>query len=132
MSTITSYTDRVPQPTGWSTYELELFGRAAELLCSCRGFCVETDYGLTDEGEPWLVLCDADSGDVFGHFARLDDGYIACIPFHDGTLTGGDLRDLLGRFLRRHGITWSTVGRPIVRNADRLAALGLVVLHCAA
>src|SRR5262252_9818472 len=122
---------RFADTSGWSLQELALFDCAARLLSS-EDICIETDFGLTDEGEPWLVLCDADSGDVFGHFARLDDGYIACIPFHDGTLTGGDLRDLLSRFLRRHGITWSTVGRPIVRNADRLAALGLVVLHCAA
>jgi len=114
--------------SGWSTEELELFGHAAKLL-SYEGYSVETDYGLTDEGEPWLVLCDGDSGDIFGHFARLDEGYIACVPFDESAMTGWELGDLLRRFLRRHGIGWSTVTRPIIGNADRLAVFGLAILQ---
>jgi hypothetical protein len=125
-----SFIDQSSRAAGWSAHELELFSHAAELL-SHDGFCVETDYGLTDEGEPWFVFCDADSGDVFGHFARIQEEYIASIQLCRCAMTAWELSELLGRFLRRHGIAWSTVARPIVRNADRLAAFGLAILHCA-
>jgi hypothetical protein len=129
VSDSTSFADQ-NYPAGWSPHELALFYRAARLLSS-QSIHVETDYGLSDEGEPWLVLCDAESGDVFGHFARMHEEYIACVPFRRCALTGWELSELLGRFLRRRGITWSTVTRPIVRNVDRLAAIAFAILQCA-
>ena len=75
-------------------------------MLSLEGCRIETDYGLTDEGEPWLVFCNAESADVCGHFARMREGYVACIPFRDDGLRGGELRDVLGRFLWRRGIAW--------------------------
>ena len=130
MNSITSFADQSVRPQGWSDHELALFYRAAELLSS-ESIGVETDYGLTDEGEPWLVFCDTESGDVFGHFARVNEEYVACVPFRGHALTGWKLRDLLGRFLRRRGVIWLTVARPIVRNFDRLALYGLAILQCA-
>lgn len=131
MSTGTSYADVNVPPTGWSAHELALFSRASKLL-SLGGLRVETDYGLTDEGEPWLVFCNAESGDVFGHFARMREEYVACIPFSGRGLRGGELRDVLGRFLQRRGIVvWSAVTRQFVRNFDRLAAFGLAIMQCA-
>ena len=114
------------RPIGWSGHELALFSHAAKLLSS-GGLRIETDYGLTDEGEPWLVFCSAESGDVCGHFAKMREGYVACIPFREHGMRGGELRDLLCRFLRRRGIAWSTIARPLVRHADRLTALGFAL-----
>jgi hypothetical protein len=130
VSSITSFADQSVRPQGWSNHELALFYRAAELLSS-ESICVETDYGLTDEGEPWLVFCDAESGDIVGHFAKIHKEYVACIPFRQCVLTGWELSDLLSRFLRRRGIAWSTVTRPIVRNVDRIAVFGFAILQCA-
>jgi len=101
-------------PRGWSTHEFALFCRAATLLSS-ESRCVEIDHGLTDEGEPWLVLCDADSGDVFGHFAKLNEQYIACVPFYQCSLTAWELPGLLSRFLQRGGVAWSSVTRAAIR-----------------
>src|SRR5262249_54571184 len=115
---------------GWSARELALFSRAARLLSS-GGLRVETDYGLTDEGEPWLVFCHAETGDVFGHFARMQEGYVACVPFRGYGLRGWELPDLLSRFLRRRGIMPSAITRPLVRNLDRLAAFGLAIMQLA-
>jgi len=126
----TSFTDQGVHPQGWSTHELALFCRAATLLSS-ESLCVETDYGLTDEGEPWLVFCNAESGDILGHFARINDEYIACVPFRRCALRGWELSGLLGRFLRQRGIAWSAAARPIICSVDKLAALGFVVLQCA-
>jgi len=133
VSPSTSYTGYVSpngHPIGWSPHELALFSRAARLLAS-GGLRIETDYGLTDEGEPWLVFCNADSGDVFGHFARIHEGYVACIPFRGYGLRGWELPDLLSRFLRRQGIIRTAITRPLVRNANRLAAFGLAILQLA-
>jgi hypothetical protein len=96
------------RPTGWSARELALFSRAAKSLSS-GGLRVETDYGLTDEGEPWLVFCCAESGDVCGHFAKVRRKYVACVPFRGHGLRGCKLQDVLSRFLRRRGIPWSTL-----------------------
>lgn len=128
MSLSTSSAELNVRPTGWSAHELALFSRAAKLLAS-GGLRIETDYGLTDEGEAWLVFCNAESGDVCGHFAKMRQGYVACIPFRGRGLRGWELRDVLCRFLRRRGIAWSKVTRPVIRHANRLTALGLALLH---
>src|SRR5215472_1871926 len=65
VSVSTGYAELNVRPTGWSAQELALFSRAAKLLSS-GGLRIETDYGLTDEGEAWLVFCNAESGDVSG------------------------------------------------------------------
>ena len=80
----------------WSRDELALFSDAASLLRET----VETDSGVTDEGDPWLVFCDADSGEVLAHFARIGGQYIACVL--EGALTGRVLADLVTRFLDLH------------------------------
>lgn len=130
MSAGTSCAELNVRPTGWSAHELALFSRAAKLLSS-GSLRIETDYGLTDEGEPWLVFCNTESGDICGHFAKMRQGYVACIPFREHGLMGWELRDVLSRFLRRRGIAWSTITRPLVRHADRLTALGFVLLQIA-
>jgi len=83
---------------GWSKHELEHLHRAVNLL-SEAGLTVETDSGVTDEGDPWLVFCDTVSGDVLAHFARLSAEYVVCSPLLDGALTGRDFPDLVERFL---------------------------------
>jgi hypothetical protein len=116
--------------TGWSAPELALFSRAARLLSS-GGLRVETDYGLTDEGEPWLVFCHIESGDVFCHFARMHDQYVACIPFRGPGLKGWQLPDVLRRFLQRQAVVRSVVTRQLMRNIDRWAAFGFALLQIA-
>jgi hypothetical protein len=46
---------------GWSNHELAQFHRMIAILCDV-GFAIETDSGMTDEGDPWLVFCEVDSG----------------------------------------------------------------------
>lgn len=82
----------------WSTEDLAHLGRAANFVRKL-GLSVETDRGVTDEGEPWFVLCDADSGEVFAHFARSSGKYVVFGPCLNGLLTGTVLRDLVERFL---------------------------------
>jgi hypothetical protein len=84
----------------WSKHELALFHRAVGLLWEA-GLSVETDGGITDEGEPWFVFCDPDSSDVIAHFARIGGTYVICAPTINDTLTGRNFADLMERFLQR-------------------------------
>jgi len=97
---ITSSAGVYARQHGWSDNELTHIHRAAKILWD-GGLSLEADYGLTDEGEPWCVFCDADSDDVLVHFARIGGEYIACTPFQNGALTGGVFRDVVDQFLQR-------------------------------
>lgn len=83
---------------GWSNHELAQFHRAIADL-SNAGFPLETDSGVTDEGEPWLVFCDSDYGEIFAHFARISGEYVVCAPCLHRSLTGTILRELVDHFI---------------------------------
>jgi hypothetical protein len=83
---------------GWSNYELAQFHRMIAILCGV-GVAFETDSGVTDEGEPWLVLCETDSDEMFAHFARIGGEYVVCAPCLKQLLTGITLRQLVDHFI---------------------------------
>lgn len=58
----------------WANQEIASFMRAHRLL-SIAGLSLETERGVTDEGDPWFVFANQD-GDVFAHFARIGEVYI--------------------------------------------------------
>src|SRR5258708_38804345 len=60
----------------WTQRELSEFYRVEGALIQA-GLQLETDRGVTDEGEPWFVFCRSDTGEAFIHFARVDGKYIA-------------------------------------------------------
>jgi hypothetical protein len=84
----------------WSLFELSIFDHARRSL-KLQGVEVELECGVTDEGDPWLVFCNVETGDVLGHFARIGDDYVACVPFHCNGLTSVILPDVLAPFLPR-------------------------------
>ena len=61
----------------------------------------DVDLGVTDEGDPWFVFCDAESGDVVAHFARIGGTYLGCAPTLNGALQGRNFAVLIERFLQR-------------------------------
>ena len=83
---------------GWSNHELAQFHRMIAIVCDL-GFAFETDSGMTDEGEPWLVFCEADTGEMFAHFARIGGEYVVCAPCLSQLLTGATLRQLVDHFI---------------------------------
>ena len=83
---------------GWSNHELAQFHRVIASLCDV-GFALETDSGVTDEGDPWFVFCDGNSGESFAHFARIDGEYVVWATCLDGLLTGTVLRPLVDHFI---------------------------------
>src|ERR671925_2200015 len=60
---------------GWSKQEVSHLHRAANVLWQA-GVSLETDAGVSDEGDPWFVFCDVESGDVLVHFARIGGEYV--------------------------------------------------------
>jgi len=86
---------------GWSTYELRHLQSAAEWL-GAGTLSIQTDCGITDEGDPWFVFCADETGEIIAHFARIGSSYIACVPFRRGALSGRNLPDLIERFLQKH------------------------------
>jgi hypothetical protein len=83
---------------GWSKHELTVLHRAANVLWAA-GLSLETDSGVTDEGEPWFVFCDADSDEVLVHVARISGMSIVSSPWLNGSLSEHSLADLLQIFL---------------------------------
>jgi hypothetical protein len=96
---------------GWSKNEFDMLFGVAKFLRLQRADLV-MDYGVTDEGEPWFVVCDPQSGDVLVHFARIAGEYLACVPFRDYVLTGCGLNALLDRFFQsRSAVGPMPIGR---------------------
>jgi hypothetical protein len=101
-------------PRGWSARDLtELYRVEATLTQS--GLRVNSILGVTDEGDPWFVLCRTDEDEVILRFSRIGGKYVVSSPAYFGDAAGGDL----------HALVENTIERlPVLRfrqNDDRMA-----------
>ena len=85
-----------PQP--WTNDELAELFRVVDIL-GRAGLKVDTETGLSDEGDPWFVFCRADTGDVIAHFARIDGKFIAASIAIDQTYTGANFRQIIEKMV---------------------------------
>jgi hypothetical protein len=106
------------QQPWWSNCDLALFHRATSVL-EKAGLSTETDSGVTDEGEPWLVFWDAESDEVIAHVAHISGTYVVWAPILTGALTGSNLADLMERFLQR----WLAPSRELQVTLESITAL---------
>jgi hypothetical protein len=106
----------------WSSQELAEFYRVESALVQA-GLHVETERGMTDEGEPWFAFCRADDGEVIVHIARLGEQYVLAGPSYEGIARGHDIRSLVRDLVSRH---------PLVRVDGRQRSGSNVFLHPAA
>jgi hypothetical protein len=83
---VVSFADRISRHCGWSNEEFAELYRVEHAL-SQTGIPLETDYGITDEGDPWFVFCRCE-GEVLVHIARYDGLYRLCSPALPQPLTG--------------------------------------------
>lgn len=115
---------RFTQPLrDWSQQELAEFYRVESALLR-SGMRIETDRGVTDDGDPWFAFCRADDGEVFIHFARIDGEYLIAGPGYEGVARGRDFTSLVRNLIERH---------PLVQPAGGgRAASNNVFLHPAA
>ncbi|WP_367715674.1 hypothetical protein AB2N04_16685 [Nitratireductor sp. GISD-1A_MAKvit] len=82
----------------WSNQDLAELYRVEAVLIQA-GFSLETERGLSDEGDPWFVYCLKDSGEVVVHFARIDGMCVAASPFVQKLLHGPDLGSVARQFV---------------------------------
>ena len=98
---VVSFFNRVRATPDWSQQELAEFYRVEAALIQA-GIQVETDRGLSDEGDPWFIFCRAEDGEVVIHFARYDGQYIIAGPAYEGIARGRDFAALTRDLISRH------------------------------
>ena len=95
---------RRPSNSDWTQHELAEFYRVEGALLQ-GGFAVTTDRGISDEGDPWFVVCRADTEEVIAHFARIDREYVIVSSLFPGAARGSDFRALVREMLKSHPLT---------------------------
>lgn len=92
---------RALSPAGgdWSQQELADLYRVEALLVQAN-IRIDTERGVTDEGDPWFVFCRAD-GEVFVHLSRFDGSYLLDSPGLDAPIRGADFAALIDTFVKR-------------------------------
>jgi hypothetical protein len=110
------------RPRDWSTQDLAEFYRVEAALVQA-GIQVETDRGLSDEGDPWFAFCRAADGEVVIHIARVDGVYILAGAAYYGIARGDDIRSLIQDLVSRH---------PLIRPVGERQGGSNVFLHPAA
>ncbi len=93
------FRSKKPADDDWTQQELAEFYRVEAALIR-GGLLVEVDRGLTDEGDPWLVFCRRDNGEVIAHFARMSGQYVVSSSAFSGVARGRDFGLLLSELMR--------------------------------
>ena len=83
----------------WSAEEAAEFYRIEHALLQA-GLLLQTDLGVTDEGDPWFVFCRSD-GEVFVHIAWLDGEYQLHSPALRCPLKGRVFAELSKSFINQ-------------------------------
>ena len=86
---------------GWTQQELAEFYRVEASLVRAN-IPIETDRGRSDEGDPWFVFCNANTGEIIVHFARSDGTYVVAGPALDSCARGRDFRALIEAQIASH------------------------------
>ena len=93
--------DQPPKKRWWNNQELAEFYRVSDIMAHA-GLKVESESGVSDEGEPWFAFVRADTEEVIAHFAKIDDVFIAVSSVTQDIYRGSDVRDLINQLLERH------------------------------
>ncbi len=103
-ATVVSFFQRYKPSCDWTQRELAEFYRVENALIQA-GLRLETDRGVTDEGDPWFVFCRSDTGEVFIHFARIKGEYIAVGAALEQVVKGKDFPTLIQEMLADQALT---------------------------
>lgn len=110
----------------WSNQELADLFKVRQLL-SGANMPVETDRGITDEGDPWFVFCHI-TGEVFIHLCRIDGTYVLDSPNVLRPLRGNSFEALIADFTNKALPGPGTSDDP-ERRVIRLERGGKIRLH---
>ena len=90
---------RCVRGSDWSQEELAQLYRIENGLRQAR-VVLETDRGITDEGDPWFVFCRGD-GEVLVHITRLGNEYYLHSPVLREALVGKSFPSLTKSFMNQ-------------------------------
>jgi hypothetical protein len=96
-SNVLAFASRVANQPGWTNAELAELYRVENALIHAR-IPVETDHGVTDEGDPWFVFC-RPGGEVIIHAARFGGLYRLFSPALPDPLAGPSFSALTQSFV---------------------------------
>jgi len=85
----------------WSPRELAEFYRVESALIQA-GLKIDTERGVSDEGDPWFAFCRRDDGEVIVHLARIGGTYILAGFSYEGVASGRDIGALIRELVDRH------------------------------
>jgi RTX calcium-binding nonapeptide repeat (4 copies) len=85
----------------WSAQELAEFYRVESALVQA-GLNIDTERGLSDEGEPWFAFCRRGDGEVIVHIARIGGFYTLAGPGYEEIAHGPDIGTLVRDLITRH------------------------------
>ena len=89
-----------PSRVGWSAQELADIYRLSDILRR-HGLDGELESGVSDEGEPWLVLSDANEAEVTAHIARIDGRYVVFRVDAEDPIYAESLRGIVDSLIAR-------------------------------
>jgi hypothetical protein len=118
-----------PRNRDWSNQELAEFYRVENSLIRA-GLPVETDRGLSDEGDPWFVFCHAETGDIIIHFARFDGSYAVASSAFDRCMRGADFRSLIEALIATHPLAIAKANGAAKISIHPAALMVAVVMTC--
>lgn len=108
---------------GWTPQDRADLERVRHVL-RAAGLDVDTDEGVTDEGDPWFVIYRPQDDEVLVHIARVDGRYVIDGPALRRPERGGSLRELVERYAARQPLLL-----PLARaNSDKVLLHPAVLL----
>lgn len=87
----------------WSNQDVAEIYRVASTL-SRAGLPIECEEGQTDEGDRWYAFCNANTGDVIVHFARIDDRFVAQVCHLSISFSGYSFSEIVSQFLNTYPV----------------------------
>jgi len=119
VASILSFASRIlPKSMPWQNQDYAEFYRVRDRL-NDSGFTVETDSGVSDEGEPWFIFQRAGSDDILVHVARIDRELVVVNGMTGQIFRGAEFREVIDQMLE---------DAPLVL-PQRLQRNGKVVFH---
>lgn len=112
-----------PNPQSpWQNEELAELYRAVDILTKA-GLPIETDMGMSDEGDPWFAFCRSDTGEVIVHCARINGLFVATSVAIDQTFRGSNFREVINSIVR-----YEPLKMPLTTSGPRLFVHPVMVL----
>jgi hypothetical protein len=97
-SQVVSFLRRSVRTADWTREELAELYRIEHALAQAN-VRLDTDRGLTDEGDPWFVFCRVD-GEILVHISRFDGQYRLYSPGLSNPLVGHSFAELAKSFTK--------------------------------